>query len=60
MCEGAVFTEVGSGLNAGLSTEGTRAMTFTGTLFSAFSEKGKGVFKEKITLKINPDVDYTL
>ncbi len=54
------YEEVGSGLNAGLSTEGTRTMTFTGTLFSLFSEEGAGVFKNKAELKINPDVDYTL
>lgn len=56
----AKFAVVGSGLNAGLSTEGTRTMTFTGTLFSLFSEAGTGVFKDKVTLKINPDVDYKL
>lgn len=58
--EDVKFTAVGSGLNAGLSTEGTRTMTFTGTLFSLFSEAGTGVFKDKVILKINPDVDYTL
>lgn len=51
---------IGSGLNAGLSTEGTRTMTFTGTLFSLFAEQGTGVFLDRIELKINPDTDYTL
>lgn len=54
------FTEIGSGLNAGLSTEGTRTMTFTGTLFSLFCENGAGVFKDGVTLSVNPDVDYKL
>ena len=54
------FIEIGSGLNAGLSTEGTRSMTFTGTLFSMFAEHGQGVFEDQVTLKINPDVDYQL
>ena len=54
------FTEIGSGLNAGLSTEGTRTMTFTGTLFSLFSENGDGMFVDKVMLTINPDVDYKL
>ncbi len=61
--DGSVIKEyeaVGSGLNAGLSTEGTRTMTFTGTLFSLFSESGAGIFKKEVTLKINPDVDYKL
>lgn len=54
------YKEIGQGLNAGLSTEGTRTMTFTGTLFSLFAESGKGVFKTGVHLKINPDEDYTL
>ena len=36
---------LGSGHNAGLSTEGTKTMTFTGTMFAMFAEKGDGVFK---------------
>ena len=52
--------EIGSGLNAGLSTEGTRTMTFTGTLFSLFAENGKGTFETGVALTINPDVDYKL
>ena len=54
------YITVGSGLNAGLSTEGTKTMTFTGTLFSLFSEKGTGTFADKVELTINPDVDYKL
>lgn len=54
------FSEIGSGLNAGLSTEGTKTMTFTGTLFSVFCENGTGVFTDRVDLKINPDENYTL
>lgn len=54
------FQPIGSGLNAGLSTEGTRTMTFTGTLFSLFAEEGDGVFENMVDLIINPDVDYKL
>lgn len=54
------YNTIGSGLNAGLSTEGTRTMTFTGTLFSLFCENGTGVFLDKILLTINPDENYTL
>lgn len=41
---------VGSGLNAGLSTEGTSTMTFTGTLFAVFAEGGDGVFLDRIEM----------
>ncbi|MDO5402806.1 MAG: family 43 glycosylhydrolase [Eubacteriales bacterium] len=54
------FRQIGFGLNAGLSTEGTRTMTFTGTLFSLFAEAGDGVFENTIDVVINPDVDYNL
>ncbi len=54
------FRQAGSGLNAGLSTEGTRTMTFTGTLFSLFAEDGDGVFDTGVQLSINPDEDYKL
>ena len=54
------YSSIGSGLNAGLSTEGTRTMTFTGTLFSLFCENGTGVFLDTIELEINPDENYTL
>lgn len=54
------YTEIGQGLNAGLSTEGTRSMTFTGTLFSLFCENGTGVFSDGVTLTVNPDTDYKL
>ncbi len=40
----------GSGLNAGLCTEGTYAMTFTGTMFALFAEQGKAVFLDQVTL----------
>lgn len=54
------YEKIGSGLNAGLSTEGTRTMTFTGTLFSLFAENGHGVFENGVSLAINPDENYTL
>lgn len=54
------YKKIGSGLNAGLSTEGTRTMTFTGTLFSLFAENGHGVFENGVSLAINPDENYTL
>jgi alpha-N-arabinofuranosidase len=54
------YTVIGSGLNAGLSTEGTRTMTFTGTLFSLFCENGIGVFEDQVNVKVNPDIDYKL
>lgn len=54
------YRQIGSGLNAGLSTEGTRTMTFTGTLFSLFAENGDGVFNIGVKLLINPDENYTL
>ncbi len=46
------FTLVGSGSNAGLCTEGTMTMTFTGTLFSIFAEEGPAVFIDKIELYV--------
>lgn len=57
---GITFTQIGSGLNAGLSTEGTKTMTFTGTLFSLFCENGTGVFNDRVTLTVNPDENYKL
>lgn len=56
----STYILIGAGDNAGLSTEGTRTMTFTGTLFSLFAENGTGVFLDQIELKINPDVNYKL
>ena len=38
--------ELGKGLVAGLATEGTRTMTFTGTYLAMFAERGRGYFKE--------------
>jgi len=46
------YTELGFGHIAGLCTEGTMNMTFTGTLFSLFSENGKGVFVRGIQMKV--------
>lgn len=43
--EGGEKTVLGSGHNAGLSTEGTKTMTFTGTMFAMFAESGNGVFQ---------------
>lgn len=54
------YKTIGSGLNAGLSTEGTRTMTFTGTLFSLFAENGLGTFENGVQLVINPDENYKL
>lgn len=54
------YQKIGFGHNAGLSTEGTKTMTFTGTLFSIFSEAGTGVFENAIELRINPDENYML
>ncbi len=45
----------GSGLNAGLSTEGTYTMTFTGTLYSMFAENGSGVFLDSFDIKVHED-----
>lgn len=45
------FIEIGSGLNAGLSTEGTCTMTFTGTLYAIFAEMGNGKFLDGIDMK---------
>ena len=42
---GGMF-ELGKGLVAGLATEGTRTMTFTGTYLAMFAERGRGYFKE--------------
>ena len=43
--DGKTPVVLGSGHNAGLSTEGTKTMTFTGTMFAMFAEEGKGVFR---------------
>ncbi len=37
---------VGSGAAAGLASEGTRTMTFTGTFIGIFAESGKAIFTE--------------
>ncbi len=50
--EGDKEVFMGSGHNAGLSTEGTMTMTFTGTLFAAYCEDGTAVFKGGLNLKV--------
>lgn len=45
------WAKLGFGHNAGLSTEGTMTMTFTGTLFSLFSENGEAMFAEGWDIK---------
>lgn len=44
--------ELGKGLVAGLATEGTITMTFTGTYLAMFAERGRGYFKE-LNVKIS-------
>lgn len=46
------FQEIGFGHNAGLCTEGTMSMTFTGTLFSLFCEDGVGVFVDSVEVVV--------
>ncbi|MDR2932941.1 MAG: glycoside hydrolase family 43 protein [Oscillospiraceae bacterium] len=41
---GAGFNRIGSGMTAGLATEGTHTMTFTGTFIGLFSERGTARF----------------
>ncbi len=48
---------VGSGHNAGLSTEGTKTMTFTGTMFALFAENGDGTFRS-FSMKETEDPVY--
>lgn len=47
------WIQIGSGLNAGLCTEGTHTMTFTGTLFAVFAEQGDAEFINGIDMKVN-------
>lgn len=47
---GRTWQCIGSGLNAGLCTEGTYTMTFTGTLFALFAENGKAAFLDGVRL----------
>ena len=43
---------LGSGSTAGLATEGTMTMTFTGTYLGMFAERGDGVFRGfRVTIK---------
>ena len=47
---GLDYSKLGTGVTAGLCTEGTMTMTFTGTYLAMFAEKGNGYFKNlKIT-----------
>ncbi len=51
---------MGKGLVAGLATEGTRTMTFTGTYLAMFAERGRGYFKElnvKVAMRIRRMTD---
>lgn len=50
---------IGSGATAGLSTEGTMTMTFTGTLYAAYCESGVAVFRDKfsVTSEFSPFTD---
>ena len=50
------FTRIGFGHIAGLCTEGTMSMTFTGTLFSLFCEDGIGVFEKGFEMKAAKDI----
>ncbi|MDR1692011.1 MAG: glycoside hydrolase family 43 protein [Oscillospiraceae bacterium] len=43
--DGGKFIELARGASAGLCTEGTASMTFTGTLFGMFCEKGEAAFR---------------
>lgn len=51
--EGQDWMFLGSGLNAGLCTEGTYTMTFTGTLFALFAENGEAYFTKGIQMDVN-------
>lgn len=43
---GSDFKELGSGLNVGLCTEGTKSVTYTGTYIGLFAENGWGIFRD--------------
>ncbi len=43
--ENGAFTELARGVSAGLCTEGTFSMTFTGTMLGMFCESGEAVFR---------------
>ena len=51
--EGQVL--LGSGLTAGLSTEGTVPMSFTGTYIGMFAENGSSAFQEFQVNYVLPD-----
>ena len=44
---------MGKGLVAGLATEGTRTMTFTGTYLAMFAERGRGIFLKELNVKVS-------
>lgn len=44
--DGDTDTKLGKGSTAGMATEGTMMMTFTGTYIGLFAENGEGVFRE--------------
>ena len=44
--DGMVYTELGSGMTAGLCTEGTATMTYTGTFLSMYAEHGSAFFSD--------------
>lgn len=46
---------LGSGLTAGLSTEGTVPMSFTGTYIGMFAENGSSAFQEFQVNYVLPD-----
>lgn len=44
--DGGTYIELGKGLVAGLCTEGTLSMSFTGTYLAMFAENGKAAFSD--------------
>lgn len=45
---------IGRGTIAGLCTEGTMMMTFTGTILAVFCENGTAVFRDRLKLEAQP------
>ena len=50
--DGKYYEKLGSGSTAGLATEGTMYMSFTGTYIGMFSENAEGHFRN-FSVKIN-------
>ena len=50
--DGKYYEKLGSGATAGLATEGTMYMSFTGTYIGMFSENAEGHFRN-FSVKIN-------